>query len=335
LEALLPQPAPKTKTPARHAPRKDLERSIGSTSPRTLAEARAHDKPARFRVLRRFASASPTAVDDAGARERWFGVWSLGPAWSGVLVLSWAALATGCAAPAGAPGIPPEREPGALASADHSLVVELASASSVTPPVVAPDQPPPGKCPSDMVLAGSACIDRYEAPNIRGEKPLLMQSVHDAETFCASKDKRMCTEDEWVRACEGPSHRKFPYGDTFVAGRCNDDGTFLSPDWNKLGTYPAETASAEVARLDQSEAAGSRAACVSEEGVFDLTGNAGEWVVRTQSNPTNYSHVLKGCFWGKCFRAPHEPSCDYVNYAHPAGFRSYEMSFRCCSDPRP
>jgi len=183
-----------------------------------------------------------------------------------------------------------------------------------------------------MVDVGVACIDRYEAPNEKGKKPLLMQTVADADVFCAQRSKRLCTEREWVRACEGPHHRAYPYGDTYRPGRCNDDGKLLLADWMTLGRYPADAGVEEATRLDQSEASGSREACVSEEGVYDLTGNAAEWVVRTEDNPTNFSHVVKGCFWGKCFRVPHEPACAYVNYAHPAGFRSYEFGFRCCSD---
>lgn len=181
-----------------------------------------------------------------------------------------------------------------------------------------------------MVDVGVACIDRFEAPNLKGEKPLLMQSAADGVTFCEAHGKHLCTEDEWVRACEGPSKRPFPYGKKYVEARCNDAGKFIAARWSVLGTWPAAAALAEAERLDQSEPSGARPDCVSEEGVFDLTGNAAEWVVRTRDNPTNYSHVVKGCFWGKCFRPPHTPSCDYVNYAHPYGFRSYEMGFRCC-----
>lgn len=186
-----------------------------------------------------------------------------------------------------------------------------------------------------MVDVGVACIDRYEAPNEKGAKPLLMQTVEDANAFCGARQKRLCNEDEWVRACEGPSHRRYPYGDHYQEGICNDDGKLLLADWDKLGRYPGPVAKEESARLDQSTPSGSREQCVSEEGVFDLTGNAAEWVARTRKNPTNYSHVVKGCFWGKCYREPHEPACAYVNYAHPAGFRSYEMGFRCCAARKP
>jgi formylglycine-generating enzyme required for sulfatase activity len=181
-----------------------------------------------------------------------------------------------------------------------------------------------------MVDVGVACIDRYEAPNKKGEKPILMQSSADGEKWCSERGKRLCNEDEWVRACKGPKGLRYPYGGKFESGRCNDVGKFIAPSWKVLGGWPNDAAKTEVSRLDQSEPSGTREGCVSAEGVHDLTGNVAEWVVRTRQNETNYSHVVKGCFWGRCFRVPHEPECDYVNFAHPAGFRSYEMGIRCC-----
>lgn len=210
------------------------------------------------------------------------------------------------------------------ASVSPSAPVASASAVPSVESVVA--------CPNDMVDLGTRCIDRYEAPNKRGEKPLRMQSAQDGEAFCKRAGKRLCTEDDWLRACSGKSKRPFPYGASYRAGVCNDDGKYLAPSWKALSTWPGPAAIAEIARLDQSEASGTREGCISEEGVVDLTGNVAEWVVRTRDNETNYDHVVKGCFWGRCYRPPHTPSCEYVNFAHASGFRSYEMGFRCCAD---
>lgn len=224
------------------------------------------------------------------------------------------------------------RSASSVSAVTASSVPVLERAAPSAAPAVSAAPTPAGSCPDDMVDVAVACIDRFEAPNERGAKPLMMQTVADADRFCASKGKRLCTETEWDRACEGPKRLPFPYGKKYEAGRCNDDGKFINPSWKLLGKWPAPEAQAEASRLDQSEPSGSREGCVSAEGVFDLTGNAAEWVVRTKENETNHSHVVKGCFWGRCFRPPHTPSCEYVNFAHPAGWRSYEMSFRCCRD---
>jgi formylglycine-generating enzyme required for sulfatase activity len=156
-----------------------------------------------------------------------------------------------------------------------------------------------------------------------------MQTAKDGEAYCARIGKRLCTESEWVRACQGASGRKFPYGEGYVRGRCSDDKTWIAPSWTTLGTWPSEAAKREAARLYQADPSGSRAGCVSEEGVADLTGNAAEWVVRSFPNAQNHDHVLKGCYWAGCYGgAP--PSCAFVNPAHPGTFRTYEAGFRCC-----
>lgn len=192
---------------------------------------------------------------------------------------------------------------------------------------------PEGPCPADMVAIGDRfCIDRYEAPNREGAKPLLLQSARSGERWCRAREKRLCREREWVRACRGPDGRDFPYGHTWRQGVCNDDKTWRSPRWSAIRSYPAPAAQTETDRLDQSEPSGVRDGCVSPEGVYDLTGNAAEWVVRTDDNPTNFDHVVKGCYWARCFRPPHIPDCAYVNYAHQSPERSYEMGFRCCRD---
>src|SRR5690606_17131738 len=42
-----------------------------------------------------------------------------------------------------------------------------------------------------------------------------------ARRACQNAGKRLCTETEWVTACRGERHRKFPYGDSFELGACN------------------------------------------------------------------------------------------------------------------
>jgi formylglycine-generating enzyme required for sulfatase activity len=188
-----------------------------------------------------------------------------------------------------------------------------------------------GPCPADMVVAGDSCIDRYEAPNVAGADPLAMQTAHDGETWCAERNKRLCTDIEWIRACEGQSGTTYPYGDSYVAHRCNDDKVWIPPNWAVLGTWPSEAAQQEAAALYQADGSGFRDECLSEDSAYDLTGNVAEWVVRTLPNSNNYDHVMKGCFWAGCFGGTN-PNCSFVNPAHPSGFRSYEAGFRCCQD---
>lgn len=191
-----------------------------------------------------------------------------------------------------------------------------------------------------MVDVQHACIDRYEAPNEKGASPLVMRTADEAVAWCSEHGKRLCKEDEWLRACQGPEGQPYPYGASYQEHACNHDAKYRIPRWGVLSKWPAEVAVAETERLNQAEASGTRATCGSAEGVFDLTGNVAEWVLKQHPHPEackkadeqKHDYVVQGCSWVKCYRLPHEPACNYVNCAHAAGFRSYEIGFRCCKD---
>lgn len=195
-------------------------------------------------------------------------------------------------------------------------------------------QPMPTPCPGDMAFVASFCMDLYEAPNQAGAEPLVMQSAVDAEAYCASIGKRLCTEDEWDIACEGPNQSIYPYGDAHIDGECNDYKTWKAPNEGVLNTWPSQAAQDEVDKLYQAEPSGSLPGCVSGYGVFDLTGNVEEWVVRTKPHVNNYPHVMKGCYWSGCYGGS-KPKCSSTNPAHADGFKYYETGFRCCADMMP
>lgn len=198
----------------------------------------------------------------------------------------------------------------------------------------------PRSCPPGTVAFDGYCMDKYEAPNVAGEKPFAYSTAQDGEKWCREERAkgtdwagrfRLCKDVEWNAACRSKDGRRFPYGTTYKKGTCNDDKQWRVPDWNLLAQYPKIPAIRHAQALYQGEPSGSRAECVSPEGVHDLTGNVAEWVVRTQANNTNYGHVMKGCYWVGCY-ANSTPDCSFANNAHPGSFRSYEVGFRCCAD---
>ena len=186
-----------------------------------------------------------------------------------------------------------------------------------------------GGCPSDMVRVAGFCIDRFEAPNRSGDKPLVMQSANDAEAWCAARRKRLCTEDEWISACEGEERRPYPYGATHVDGRCNDDQPWRTVDETTLGKWPSAQAQAHVDELYQAVPSGAKPLCASQDGVHDLTGNVEEWVVRTREHANGWPYLLIGCYWAGCYGGG-KPTCHSTNNAHGPQFRYYETGFRCC-----
>ncbi len=190
---------------------------------------------------------------------------------------------------------------------------------------------PRGGCPSTMVRAGNFCIDRYEAPNRRGGRPLVMQSANDANGWCQDHHKRLCTEDEWISACQGEQRRTYPYGNEHVDGRCNDDKEWQKVDEALLAKWPAPEAKAHAKELYQATPSGSKRKCVSEAGARDMTGNVEEWVLRTREHANAFPYILIGCYWAGCYGG-NKPTCHSTNNAHGPEFRFYETGFRCCRD---
>jgi formylglycine-generating enzyme required for sulfatase activity len=231
-------------------------------------------------------------------------------------------VATSCAS-AASRAIAPGMAPAPVAPHEPAVIAETPTAA-----------PAALDCADDMVAIEAFCIDKYEAPNVRGELPFAFVTAYDGEDWCAEHGKRLCTEDEWVRACGGTQGRPFPYGDEHRKAACNDDRLWITVLWRALARWPDGAAVEEATRLYQADMSGARAECVSEEGVYDLTGNVAEWVRR--SGPParlGYEHVLKGCYWAGCYHEP-EPNCAFANHAHPGAFRTYEAGFRCCADRR-
>ncbi|HEX4445973.1 MAG TPA: SUMF1/EgtB/PvdO family nonheme iron enzyme [Polyangiaceae bacterium] len=216
-----------------------------------------------------------------------------------------------------------------------------ATSTGATPGALLADAPdggkrklPRGGCPSTMVRASTYCIDRYEAPNRRGAHPLVMQSANDANAWCTEHDKRMCTEDEWIGACQGPEHRAYPYGNEHVDSRCNDDKIWQKVDEGLLAKWPSPEAKAHAKEVYQATPSGSKRKCTSEYGARDLTGNVEEWVVRTREHANAWPYILIGCYWSGCYGG-NKPTCHSTNNAHGPDFRFYETGFRCCKDLAP
>jgi formylglycine-generating enzyme required for sulfatase activity len=189
----------------------------------------------------------------------------------------------------------------------------------------------PSRCVSKERERRSYCMDRYEYPNKVGELPRVLTSWTKAKETCAAEGKRLCTEDEFNFACEGPEILPYVYGYERDANVCNIDKPYRYPDHSKvLPMYDEclETpwCAAELARLDQREKIGERTSCVAWSGVYDLNGNVNEWVEIPGQKAPNRSG-LKGGWWG-----PVRGRCRPTVTFHKESDYGYEAGFRCCKD---
>ena len=191
----------------------------------------------------------------------------------------------------------------------------------------------PSRCVSKKRKYSSFCMDRFEYPNKLGEKPRVLTSWTHAKKLCEGVGKRLCTEDEFNFACEGPDMLPYVYGFKRDKNVCNIDKDYRYPDHSKVMLEYDECllepwCKAEIERLDQREPIGQRTSCVSWAGVYDLNGNANEWVEIPKEKPPNRSG-LKGGWWG-----PVRGRCRPTVTFHKESDYGYEAGFRCCTDAK-
>lgn len=190
----------------------------------------------------------------------------------------------------------------------------------------------PVRCAVDQRRKLSFCMDRYEYPNQVGELPWVLTSWRQAQWLCEQQNKRLCTEDEFNFACEGPEMLPHVYGYDRDQSKCNIDRPYVQPDQSRaMLTYRKclkdEWCSGELKRLDQRHRIGSRLTCVSWAGVVDLNGNANEWVELPGKEPPERSGI-KGGWWG-----PVRNRCRPTVKFHKEFDYGYEVGFRCCLNP--
>ena len=158
---------------------------------------------------------------------------------------------------------------------------------------------------------GAFCIDRYEYPNRERSKPVAFVSWDDAVRLCGELGKRLCTEDEWAKACGGDDGWLFPYGNEYRLGVCHADVTEGVGDgkWlEKSGSFPQ---------------------CVSPAGAVDMEGNLSEWVDATPEDDDPDLRIVRG---GTMWVGVYGRGC-MARHRHYRSDASHEDDgFRCCAD---
>ncbi|MBU1534399.1 SUMF1/EgtB/PvdO family nonheme iron enzyme, partial [Myxococcota bacterium] len=152
-----------------------------------------------------------------------------------------------------------------------------------------------------------------------GALPWANVTYEEAELACISVGKRLCTQEEWVAACEGAVPTVYPYDDIYEPGTCN------GVDYDSV---PGGTDD------DDLQPAGALPMCVSDEGVFDLSGNLREWTddLRGYTTEGVPVYVVRG---GEFHTPSPGLTCSFDQSQAAGTVILPTVGFRCCSDTAP
>jgi len=160
------------------------------------------------------------------------------------------------------------------------------------------------------------CIDRYEYTPPGYSLPLTHVNYAEAANLCSAMNKRLCYEEEWEFACEGPDALPFPYGYVRDGKRCNHD----FPE-EQLVTTPDHF-------VDHRVKADALPGCKSPFGVYNMVGNVDEWTTRLNMEP-GHRAVLRSGWWliGR-------NRCRVATTNHNETYANMQTKFKYCKNTR-
>ena len=164
-----------------------------------------------------------------------------------------------------------------------------------------------------------------------GVVPQGYLSYYTAKKACTNAGKRLCTEKEWVTACEGERALKYPYGDRYKVFACNvfrpyHPGFVLHQNSSVGHRDPRLNLVMEGEDDPLLRLTGATPSCRSHWGadaIEDMVGHVDEWV-EGEKQP-----VFVGGFYARSTTKGCEARVD----SHAPAYFDYSLGARCCMDP--
>lgn len=174
----------------------------------------------------------------------------------------------------------------------------------------------PGMARIERAGATAFCVDLHEASrqdatadavgsdgslatSRAGVQPWKGATFATAGDACAAVGKRLCTDGEWVAACQGSETRLYPYGQLYAGTTCH--GLNAPPTSGPVAT-------------------GLFSGCVSQDGVFDMSGNVEEWSSDRRVRGGAFNDVQNNL------------KCTSADAAVNPTLAQDSVGFRCCDD---
>jgi serine/threonine protein kinase len=167
---------------------------------------------------------------------------------------------------------------------------------------------------------------RFRVRTGRDRWPVIQATWSGAQFYCKAQGKRLPTENEWEAAARGSDNRPFPWGSE--APRCR--GVNIPNDaYVSVPGCPDTAGPADVMSSPQD---------VTPQGVYDMGGNAAEWVEtafaeagrdREGVSEPSSPHVIRGGSWFYSF-----PVHTSVRNKRPGNTAHKNVGFRCATNSR-